>query len=423
MNGETEALGECPQCGGEVPVALGDHVLRCGHCRTNLFIAGRGPLSYLLPPAPEHDGAAELFHLPYWRLRGLRFRVYDRDPHVAAGLLDLTAPATSFLPESANLGIRTQVGILRLAPPPPARVEPNRTPARVFDAQAAGEQVGPDPGLRFSELIGEGRALVWAPYFLRRDGEWAALVEAFPGGKAHRVTEAEAEAVATLLAAARPAEPLRFLPLQCPNCATDLEGGSGAEVLLCRRCAVAWWPDGERFHRLPYEVLGENVAGERLFPFWQLTFEAKGLPLGSRADLIPWASAFGPERAPASWAAEAPSLLVPGFKIAPNVFLRLAKTASLFFREGERNDGKLDGRREAEPVRLALSEAAEALKTVLGHMALAKRKRIPLVSEATLKVTGARLVYVPFVKERNEWRHPASGQVMTEEALAFGKRL
>lgn len=397
---------------------LGARVLACGHCRSRLYAAGRGALSYRLVALADFAAGGNLFHLPFWRVRGLRFRFLQRPVRVEGGLVDLTAPATSLLPAESNLGVRTQTGRLVLCAPPhpsaPADLEHARAAECVLDAVLA------EPDLMGSRLIGESRALVYAPFALEREGSGVFLREAFPGGRSAPLDEARAAALEAALARSAPPQPLRFLPLACPNCASPLDDDAGAEALFCSKCRRTWWSDGEKFHPMPHVVLGAPAGTDRLFPFWQISFEAGGAPLASRADLVPWATPF--DRCPEAWREEPCSLLVPGFKISPPVFLRLAKAASLFFEEGESEDGRL-GLSTAEPVRLPLGEAAQAVEVVLAAMALAKEKRVPRMLEGKVRTTGARLVYVPFERRFNEWFHRASGQSISIATVEHGRRL
>ena len=243
-----KARSGCPQCGGEVDMEVGDHLLECPWCRTRLYIASSGPLTYRIDPAPEYEGDETLFHLPYWRLRGLRYAVFS-DPakaEVIGRLVDLTAPATRFLPLGANLGIRPQAAPLTLSLTETRAIAPDLQPERIADESRAGLAPVQEPGLLFSEMIGEGRVLLHAPFVLERTPEWCrerareigpsclGLVEALQGDRVslrHRAVQGivrlgERYGEARLEAACRRA--LAFDHLQYRAVKTILENGLDA---------------------------------------------------------------------------------------------------------------------------------------------------------------------------------------------------
>lgn len=418
MTGEWTARAACPQCGAEVEVEVGGSVLACGFCRTRLYLAARGPLEYRLPAGPGHAGA-ELFHLPYWRVRGLRFAALADPPEVATGLLDLTVPATPHLPAASCLGIRPQAAPLTLAPGLSPAL-PASTP-RLQALEAALVYLPRQGKELLSCLLGEGDAVVQAPHRLEDHSEYFLLVEAFPDGKAHRISVDAAQALRAALAAPRTSR-LAFLPLLCPECGSDLPAEAGAAALLCPRCALAWRVRDGRFSPLPFEIRGKPQGEERLFPFWALTVEAADLSLRTMADLSRLAEPYRVRRE--GWEDRPCELLIPAFKIAPNVFLRLARMMTL----GTQGIGvcsEAGGTRllRSEAVRLPVEEAREALPAVLCSLSAAKRKSFPLIAGAGLSVPRAKLVFFPFRLRGAEWFHEETGQALRAETVRYGANL
>ncbi|TAL15683.1 hypothetical protein EPN96_11945 [bacterium] len=415
-----EAVGTCPQCGAKVEVEVGDRVLSCRYCKTSLYIVQDGPLGYRLPVVDEFRGE-EIIYLPFWRLKGLRYKVFSETGEVEAHLLDSTAPATSLLPEGVSLGVRPQAWQLTLTNWPKNTPQTDIPVEKAIDGSAVDKVFGVRVDQLMSRLIGETAVIVHAPFALREEGEKVCLREAFPDGRQYCLTQGEAGALKEALGKAGNHAPMRFLPLICPNCAGALPPDHGAEVLLCPNCAKAWWTRGEKFGEMPFALLGELGEGQRLFPFWQLDFSAESIGLKSRADLALWATPY--RITPKEWGSDNCSALIPGFKIKSKIFLRLGKIATLFF-TGEHGPPRPEkGKINAEPVRLSLKEAVEALPVILSSMVMDKKNRLPLIATTEFRILRARLLYIPFALERREWRHQPSGQVIPENVLIYGANL
>jgi predicted RNA-binding Zn-ribbon protein involved in translation (DUF1610 family) len=416
-----EAAGSCPQCGAKVEVEVGDRVLTCRYCRTSLYIVPDGPLGYRLPVVEKFRGE-EIIYLPFWRLKGVRYRVFSATGEVDAHFLDSTAPATSLLPEGTSLGVRPQAWQLILTNWPKNSPKIDIPVEKAIDGSAVDRVFGVRVDQLMSRLIGETAVIVHAPFVLREEGEKVCLLEAFPDGREYCLTPEGAGALKEALGKAETHPPMRFLPLICPNCAGSLPPDHGAEVLLCPNCARAWWTRGEKFGEMPFALLGELGEGKRLFPFWQLDFSAESIGLKSRADLALWTTPY--RITPKEWSEDNCSALIPGFKIKPNIFLRLGRVATLFFTGGEHGSPRPEkGKTSAEPVRLPLKEAVEALPVILSSMVMDKKNRLPLIAGAEFRILRARLLYIPFVLERREWRHEESGQVIAENVLLYGANL
>jgi len=76
----------------------------------------KGPLRYTLP---VKDGLAKqrkakLLYLPYWRFKGLSYKVLDQK-QFKSSLLDTTVSAFTGIDTVSSLGIRPQVATLNLA--------------------------------------------------------------------------------------------------------------------------------------------------------------------------------------------------------------------------------------------------------------------------------------------------------------------
>ena len=410
----------CPQCAGAVELEAGDPILSCGYCRTRLYLISRGPPRYRMAVHGVAH-ASDILWIPFWRFRGIRYRVLDDPARVEGGLLDATVAACSSTPSSANLGIRLQVAPLNLDSGDGRRVPEDQTPAEALaDVEERVEALQAQTPL-FTRLIGESVCLVSAPCALEeRGGVWW-MRELIPDGGVHPLTDAQAQALGTASRAEVGQNRVSFLPLLCPECGHDLAAAPGAVALLCGHCARGWWVRGSRFSPLPCAARAAKNPGARYFPFWELTFRADGLPVSNRGELRRWVISYQP--VPTGWERQPCQVLVPGFKLEPRVFVRLARIMTLAPLEAPAESFPPGNLVDAEPVRLTLSEAAQALKIVLAFLAQGRRPGLAAVVGARMRVRGARLLYLPFHRRGGEWVEEETGAAIQSTSVQHGSRL
>jgi len=418
--GGWSATGTCPNCGGEVDTEVGDQLLECGFCKSSIYVLPEGPLSYRMPADKEYL-SERIFHLPYWRLRGVRFKVNRENFKVEGGLVDLTAPACEHINSAANLGVRPQACTLHLTSWPPDTPAATLAHSRIADESGVDRLYNEEGDILISRLIGEERVIIHAPFFLKEEGSKHLLMEAFPGGRAHSLSVEEVERLKGAIAEAPKSKELSFLALDCPNCGHALPPEHNAKVLLCEHCHRAFWPRGNAFARMPYAILGEIAESSRLFPFWHIDVEDEKLGIRSRADLLRWCAPYKVPRP--EWEKEAAGFLIPAFKVNARIFLRLAKTATIFFAEEEHRVTPGRGRLLSEPVRLPLKEAMEAIQVALCEMTTDKERRVPKIAGAELRGVRARLIFIPFEPRAREYLHKESGQSIDRRALEVGATL
>ncbi len=404
---------------------VGSPLLVCPFCRTSLYLCPDGPLAYFMEPDRlPHDGAETLVHLPFWRFRGIRFRV--RENQVQGALLDNTTPAVEGLPPGATLGIRPQVAPLTLlshgrkALPPSISDEDALQQAMTRVKMAEAQR--PD----LERFIGETQCLIHAPFFLRRDrrGENGVLQGAWKGASLkYRLPAEEFGRLEQESRRPQAAVSMRFLSLVCPECAGALPAVDSAVALVCAGCLRGWRIAGQEYQPLKYRVLRTADPGPRgrFLPFWQMDIELQGLPLTSRAQmrrsLIPY------QETPESWEDQPLRLFVPAFKLNPQVLIRLAGNISLApFDRPEESDEFRQGE-QAESVRLPLTEAAQALKLVLCSLFSRSRQLAPLVPGSALRISKARLVFLPFRNRGRDFIEPLSNQSVPAAALRLGHAL
>jgi uncharacterized protein YbaR (Trm112 family) len=405
-----------------VVLDVGSPLLDCPFCRTTLYLCPRGPLAYYMEPERRpKDGEETLVHLPFWRFRGIRYRLKNSKVH--GTLVDATTPASAALPAGATLGIRPQVVPLTLLGDGrkalPASVGQEEALQAAFTRVKMAEAERPE----LERFIGETECLIHAPFFLapNRSGEGGSLSGAWAGSTLRHTLEPEAYArLEEESRRPRATVSMRFLTLVCPECAGRLPAVTDAVAVVCNGCQRAWRIAGQSYQPLRYSVWRTADPGPdgRFLPFWLMELQLGGLSLANRAEmrraLIPY------QQPPASWEQMAPQLAVPAFKLNPAVLVRLAGNISLA--PYDRPEAAREFRRgeQAESVRLPLAEAAQALKVVLADLCTRNRNLAPLVPGAHLKITRAGLVFLPFRRQGRDFVEPFSNQAVAAAALELG---
>jgi hypothetical protein len=152
-----------------------------------------------------------------------------------------------------------------------------------------------------------------------------------------------------------------------------------------------------------------------------LSFQVRGLPARNRAEFRRWAISYQP--APAGWDRQPCRVLVPGFKLEPRSFIRLARVFTLAPLDVPEKPRLFGEPFTAESVRLPLSEAAQALRVVLAEFLSRRSGGLGELLGLSPRVKRARLVYLPFQAQGQEWVEEETGTAIPASALELGARL
>ncbi len=421
-----KAKGYCPQCGGPVDLEAGDPLLSCSFCKTRLYMVPRGPLRYTLPVKDGLTTRREgrLLYLPYWRFKGLRYKVFDQR-QVNGSLLDTTVTALSDIDTGSSLGIRPQVATLNLVVNGNHLIPPQKNAKEALCIAEKRLLQFEEDTVLFERFVGETQCLIYAPFILmefpRRGryvlkGVWGICTE-------QEIDKSKITALLKSLDGSSQQNSLHFLPLICPECGYNLPAASGAVALLCRNCSRAWWVKRSRFSPLAYRALKISASSKDLsfLPFWHLTLGLSGLPIKSRSDLR--LSVISYQNPPEAWSREAVQILIPAFKLSPRLFLRVAGNMSLAPIDLSQGDQGLKPGQRTEPVRLPLEEAAQAVKVILSYLLKRHRKLYSLIPKTRLRLRHTRLVYLPFKLQGREFVDLCSGQAIPANAIELGKSI
>ncbi len=400
---------QCPQCGAPLVLEETDRVLSCSYCRVKVYISFPGHARFYIPcDASLHD----VQYVPYWRFKGTLFSCTENE--IQSRIVDSNHAAAASGAFPPSLGVRPQVLRMRFAAPRPdgSFLKPD-LPLKLFsltiDDTFKGISEVDTPG-RCEAFIGEAVSLVYAPFFVRENTLYDAVLKRpapVPDGKC------------SLEFTPDPAFdwPMSFIPTLCPHCGWDLEGRRDSLVLLCRNCASGWVHSQGGFDRVRLAFLPPDEGSSLFLPFWHIRARFEGIGLDTYGDLAHLANMPRAGRTPDD--ARPLYFLVPAFKIQPQSFLRLAKMATTF-QPRERAQETLP-EIPLHPVTLPSTEAAESIKTLLAMMAVPKRTFFPLLSKIRVILEEALLFYYPFNLMGNEYVQPGLQTTVNRNALGWGR--
>ncbi len=377
---------ECPQCGAPITLLEDDRMFCCAYCRVKLFLSGRDFFKYYIPPA--EDVHADIFYVPYWRFKGLEYRVMPFE--VSGRHVDQTSLAIGRGSFPDNLGFRSQVLTLRfVSPEAPGRFLPASVPLDDAFTLAEGPSVD-HTGLAkvfHRAFIGRTASMIYAPVYEKEGMVYDAVLKS----PLSECTPAVGEAFKT---AVRQVDwSVEFFSTLCPECGWQLTGEKDSSIFICGNCVSVWEMSGRSLQRVEFIVA--SGGGEGLFyaPFWRIAAAAKGIELRTYADFaraVNLPKAIKPE-----WEQQELFFWFPAFKTSPDFFLRLATLLTIDQPQIVNDDKRIwTGRQSFAPVTLRAQEAAYGLKAALAK--LAPKKLYAMLPAADLKMRRAALVLLPF---------------------------
>jgi len=345
-------------------------------------------------PPPDSD----LFFLPYWRFKGVRF--FCSPDGIHHRFLDISRSAlpghTGLFPLS--LGLRSQALTLGLVS--------DKTqgyfikPAPFKEALQDHTSVVPpemDHGNTFfHEDIGEMTSLIFSPFYKHQGRLFDAVLNqplTTEGAEAFAVHENEL---------CHPAKATVFIPGICPGCGWNLEGHSDSLALVCRNCNSLWRARGNGLAKLRFGFALPDQTGDVYLPFWRIGAGISGINISSFADLVKEGNL--PMVVQPGMANQELLYWAPAFKIRPKIFLRL--TTQLLIHQPGLDTEKQIPNRQLHPVTLPASQAVESIRITLASLLKPGKEYLPLLARAQVKPKRIDLVYLPFQSGSHELFYP-----------------
>jgi DNA-directed RNA polymerase subunit RPC12/RpoP len=403
MNGARwQIQHQCPQCGAPVILDEADRLLACPFCRSRLYIVSSEPFHYHIP-APA--AATEVVYIPYWRFRGLSFRIQPLE--MTNTYVDTNRLALPLRGMPPSLGVRPQAMKLKFLSPETAGVflRPARKAEEVIPQTAP---AAPTSGR--SVFIGDSVSLIYTPMIAGA----GVLRDAFRPQQVLPWTEDKSGEYQALASAER--DRIRFLATLCPACGWDIQGARDTLVLTCRNCRSAWSCNGPALAQIPCTVMAGNGKDAHYLPFWRLKVRFTGLTLTSLADLIRLANL--PKAITPEMLRQEVHFWSPAFKLNPALFTRLARQLTVYQPDFPGGDSLPP--QDVYPVTLAATEALESILVTLAGIVTDKRVFFAALPGLQIHPEETLLVYLPFTAGRQELAHEVMKVVIDRKALAFG---
>ena len=430
---------QCPQCGGSVVLDETDRVLQCAFCKTQLFIQSKDYFRYLFP-FPNTIGE-EIIFVPYWRFRGMYFSC--RTSGIKTTVVDKSFPALDNKALPVTLGIRTQSMKLKFAqktenarfieprlPFDKSSVETkNRLSYEIITTHSTryiginnGEDYVEIPAtdtelkenrLYYDAFVADKVSIIYSPLFIRDNTIYDAILERPVSKNADRENFSSDAFSKDWI--------IQFLPTLCPNCGWGLIAEKDSCILLCNHCNRAWEVSQNTFLPVKYAIAPSDNPQQKVtyLPFWKIKTDIRGINLQSYGDLLKLANLTKPvtEEKKRSdiyfW--------IPAFKIAPPIFLRIAKQMTTANPQKELLE-ELNNI-SCYPANVRLNEAIESLKVVLAEIAINKKNFMPSLEEITITSGESLLVFHPFIDSNYELIEPEVKCGLLKNALRWGKNL
>ncbi len=407
-------LQACPTCGAPVELDETDRIIRCPYCEGRNYLLQRGVRRFTLPYSlPPERAAGEVLSFPYLRFKGQIFTCQGKE--VAYRVIDTTQLGTEICELPLKLGLRPQaMKLLPLAAHRGGRFF--HLSKKVKDIFVEAARINDAFSEKHGEVyhrayIGESVSVIYLPTLPGDEGLLdAVLNREIPGSS--QVSELEG-----VTSSYDDSWQPQFIPLLCPHCGGSLEGARDSLALHCRNCVSVWREMHGRFARVDWSLVAGN--GDILLPFWKLFVAFKGVDLKSLADFLrltnhPVVIREQHEQQPlAFW--------IPGFKVRPHDFLKIAK--NLTFSEMKLPKGARELAAPLYPVTLSTEEAGQSVTTVMAHSVLDKKKFFPRIQDIGVTVVKWELVYLPFTKRAGDFLQIHTGCVVNSRLLEFGRTL
>jgi hypothetical protein len=262
----------------------------------------------------------------------------------------------------------------------------------------------PKPILHQSH-IGESLSLIYSPFYAEDalyDGILnEPIVKSLPD-------DFEADS----LPGGKPRGGIRFIPTLCPNCGWDLQGERDSIALSCKNCTSMWQGAGVGLKQIRFAHVPSKEASVMYLPFWRIKAEVSHIQLDSYADLINVGNL--PKVVQPGWNKIGFRFWAPGFKVPPQIFLRLT-TAFTLSQPRDKLEAALPAGR-VYPVNLPIKEAIESMKVTLAGFMKPKERMQSILPEIRIQAVSYVLVYLPFIERHHEF-------VQTKYRIAVNKNL
>ncbi|WP_022667038.1 hypothetical protein [Desulfospira joergensenii] len=400
---------QCPQCGAPVTLGEDTRFFVCEFCRVRSCIAQKGFPRYYLSPSPDIPRDADLFYLPYWRFKGVRYP-WD-ETGVKPRFMDISALALEDMPPEIpfSLGFRSQALTLKLISREPRGSFIRPLPSEVVLKEKAPRSRAKAPV--FKEDIGETFSLIYSPFY-SRENELMDGVLNRPLGQSQKFRPSEQDLC-------RPWAETHFIPGLCPGCGWDLEGRPDSLALVCRNCHSLWRARGNQLSRIKARFARPGQEGDIMVPFWKIRARISPMILSSYADLARQANL--PKTITTEWENQPLFFWSPAFKIQPKIFLRLL--TQMVIAQPDPPFSQTLPKNIYQPVTLPPSEAVQTVRITMASLFRPLKDILEVLPLTDVEPAEISLVFLPFESRHHEIFHPELNVAINRNVLALSGNL
>ncbi len=406
---------QCPQCGS--PITLGEEALFfvCGFCRVRSCISQKGFSRYYFPLSPHAPAGSDLFYLPYWRFKGVRYACHFSG--VTPRFIDNSSLAMEKAPMQIpySLGLRSQALPLKLVSndTPGKFIRPGEFKTIFKLLEKRGKSAKSLQAPVFQEDIGEAKSLIYAPFYIQNHRLFDGILNKeipinFPG-----------DMDINNLPLCRPEKETTFISGICQDCGQDLEGQFNSLVLICQNCQTLWQARGNKLGKIKYGCAKPSKSDDVMVPFWKIKATIPPIPLSSYADLARMGNL--PKAIRPEWETQNLHFWAPAFKIRPKVFLRL-NTALAIAQPDPLLEKKISKNIHL-PITLPSTEAIQSIKITLASLVRPAKDHLPPLSCASIVPKEICLVFLPFESRHHDYFHPGLNVTINKNTLTLSDNL
>jgi hypothetical protein len=403
---------QCPQCGAPAVLEEAERLFNCPFCRVRSYLLGGPYFRYMFEPKSIIMNR-EIIYVPYWRYKGMMFTgSLEGMDHRFVDISSLAIQSDHF-PES--VGLRSQALKLKFVVPGTrgSFLKPTLPIHGMLNQFESCFRENSKKQISYSAFVGDHLSLIYSPFYLDQKIYDAILEKPITSGLPEK-------ALVSAENTEKPNWPIRFIPVICPDCGWDLDGGRDSLTLNCLNCQISWMSTGKGLLKLKFGIMSGELENSFYLPFWRIKASVAGIQLNSYKDLIqranlPKAIQKGMEDKPFYF-------WVQAFKVRPKIFIQLSRQLTLAQPDqGMTCEFPRSGM--MYPVTLSVTEAVKSLKINLADFIRPAREILNQLSEIEIQPERFKLVYIPFYEDHHELIQPDFHLAVHKNMLSMAKNL
>lgn len=408
----------CPSCAAPLELSEGELLIDCQFCGVKNYMVVSGALRLVLPDKiPQNIDGDDIFYIPYVRFKGAIYS--HKQIRVDHKIMDTTQSGVAHEKLPTSLGVRPQAMNLKVLEGNPIKgrfVKRTEALKNIFDRASHLNDYfskSPQQEVIHRAFIGETISLIYLPVY-RLNG---VLLD----GVTNRSLRVPLDIIKDEKSSCKYQKSWgpKFLAMICPHCGAVLGGEADSLVLHCHNCEKAWYVEKNKFTEVDWVAGRSEKDTIPQLPFWKIAIETVGVDLKTYGDFL--RKTNQPILVKPEYDSKRLAIYIPAFKVNPKSFLSLSKRFTV-------SQIKLvAGSREAYgrlfPVTLPVSEAQEAIKSVLVYSAVNKKQIAPIVKSLKIWCNKKELIYLPFIQKGMDLVQPESRVSIPSSVLHLGRNL